>query len=81
MILAGGENGKFAGKVDGTTGTGHSGGDTYVRDEYLYLAIFRPDAFQQMCWIEVNDHKISRSPNIVARMLWLKQKRHEEGIN
>jgi hypothetical protein len=81
VILAAGKDGKFAGKVDGTTGTGHSGGDTYVRDEYLYLAMFRPDAFQKMCWIEVRDGKISRSPNIVARMLWLKQKRYDEGIH
>jgi len=74
------DTGKFAGKVDGTTGSGNSGGDTYVRDEYFYLPDFRPDKFESMCSININDGKIKKSLPITARILWQKQRRHlEEG--
>jgi hypothetical protein len=69
-------NGKFAGRVDGTTGTGHAGGDNYVRDEYIYLAEFRPDMFNDMANAEINTGKIAVSMPITARLLWEKDRRY-----
>lgn len=74
IVMATVTDGKFAGRVDGTTGTGHQGGDNYVRDEYLYLAEFRPDQFDAMAQAEVNSHKATGSLVIDARLLWLKNK-------
>ncbi|WP_254060896.1 alpha-1,2-mannosidase [Mucilaginibacter sp. L196] len=70
-------NGKFAGRVDGTTGTGHGGGDNYVRDEYIYLAEFRPDMFMEMANTEINADKIASSIPITARLLWEKDRRYK----
>ncbi|MDB5110402.1 MAG: hypothetical protein JWR67_1516 [Mucilaginibacter sp.] len=70
-------NGKFAGRVDGTTGTGHGGGDNYVRDEYIYLAEFRPDMYPAMANAEINANKIAASMPITARLLWEKDRRYK----
>lgn len=69
-------NGKFAGRVDGSTGTGHGGGDNYVRDEYIYLAEFRPDKFTDMVKAEMETHKTAVSMPITARLLWEKNRRY-----
>ncbi|MDB5005193.1 MAG: hypothetical protein JWQ34_3418 [Mucilaginibacter sp.] len=71
-------NGKFAGRVDGTTGTGHGGGDNYVRDEYLYLTEFRPDMFIEMAQTEINTNKVAVSIPITARLLWEKDRRFKK---
>ncbi len=71
-------NGKFAGRVDGTTGTGHGGGDNYVRDEYLYLTEFRPDMFIEMAQTEINTNKVAVSMPITARLLWEKDRRFKK---
>jgi hypothetical protein len=71
-------NGKFAGRVDGSTGVGHGGGDDYVRDEYLYLSEFRPDMFEAMANAEVNTGKIPVSAPITARLLWEKDRRFKK---
>jgi hypothetical protein len=68
-------NGKFAGKIDGSTGTGHAGGDDYVRDEYIYLSEFRPDMYMAMAEAEINTSKIAVSIPITARLLWEKDRR------
>lgn len=65
---------KYAGKVDGTTGSGNSGGDNYVRDEYIYLTEFRPDQYTRFATI--NNSKIASSPQITARLLWEKNRRY-----
>jgi len=67
--------GKFAGKIDGSTGTGHAGGDDYVRDEYIYLSEFRPDMYTAMAEAEINTNKIPVSVPITARLLWEKDRR------
>lgn len=38
----------YAGRVDGTNGTGHGAPTTYIRSGYLFLAEFRPDAYYDM---------------------------------
>lgn len=69
------DNGRFAGRVDGTSGDGHRGGDDFVRDEYLYLADVRPDLYERMGKIEVDSGKTVGSIPITARLLWLKARR------
>ncbi|MFT3823729.1 MAG: hypothetical protein QM731_07400 [Chitinophagaceae bacterium] len=80
VVLATTMNGRFAGNVDGSTGTGHAGGDNYVRDEYIYLADIRKDKFLQVCTIEHLSNKIPTSPQITARLLWLKDRRNKENL-
>jgi hypothetical protein len=74
-------DGKFAGRVDGSTGTGHAGGDKYVRDEYLYLSEFRPDMFVDMAKAEISTNKIAESMPITARLLWEKDRRFKKTNN
>jgi hypothetical protein len=38
----------YAGRVDGTSGTGYSAATTYVQSGYLFLAEFRSDAYEGM---------------------------------
>ena len=80
VVLATEKDGRFAGNVDGSTGTGHAGGDTYVRDEYIYLADIRKDKYLSVGKIEQRSGKIAVSPQITARLLWLKNKRLKEGL-
>lgn len=76
IVLATVTNGIYAGRVDGTTGTGNSGGDNYVRDEYLYLSEFRSDAYSTMANININKNKIPTSIEITGRLLWQKNRRY-----
>ncbi len=76
VVLATVTNGLYAGRVDGTTGTGHAAGDNYVRDEYIYLTEFRPDKFLDVGNIEISKNKIASSPQITARLLWEKSRRN-----
>lgn len=78
IVLAKQTDGKFAGRVDGTTGTGHRGGDNYVRDEYLYNAMLRPESFERLAKIEIDSGKAFTSPVINARLLWLKKLRDSQ---
>ena len=71
-------NGKFAGRVDGSTGVGHAGGDNFVRDEYIYLAEFRPDMFEDMAKAEISTGKVAVSVPITARLLWEKDRRYKK---
>lgn len=75
IILATVTNGIYAGKVDGTTGSGNSGGDNYVRDEYIYWTEIRPEKFETVANIEISKNKIASSPQITARLLWEKNRR------
>ncbi|WP_448699203.1 alpha-1,2-mannosidase [Mucilaginibacter sp. AW1-3] len=80
VVLGTVKDGKFAGRVDGTTGTGHGGGDDFVRDEYIYWADIRPDAYQLIGNIEITRNKVGSSPQIAARLLWVKNRRHLKGL-
>ena len=75
IILSTVTNGIYAGKVDGTTGSGNSGGDNYVRDEYIYWTEIRPEKFETVANIEISKNKIASSPQITARLLWEKNRR------
>jgi hypothetical protein len=78
VVMATVTDGKFAGRVDGSTGTGHAGGDNFVRDEYLYLAEFRPDMFADMAKAEISTNKIAVSMPITARLVWDKDRRYKK---
>ncbi|MDP4290587.1 MAG: alpha-1,2-mannosidase, partial [Bacteroidota bacterium] len=80
VVLGTVNNGRFAGRVDGTTGTGHGGGDEYVRDEYLYFAEIRPQNYQMMGNIEIATNKVATSIPITGRLLWEKYRRYENGL-
>lgn len=80
VVLGTVKDGKFAGRVDGSTGTGHGGGDNFVRDEYIYWAEIRPDAYQTIGNIEILRNKVGASPQIAARLLWEKYRRHLKGL-
>jgi hypothetical protein len=80
IILATVTNGIFAGRVDGTTGTGNAGGDDYVRDEYIYLTEFRPEKFATVGTIEISTGHIAASPPITGRLLWAKNFRSSFAI-
>ncbi|MFI5453364.1 alpha-1,2-mannosidase [Pedobacter sp. UC225_61] len=75
VVLGTIHDGRFAGNVDGTTGKGHAGGDNYVRDEYIYLAAIRPEKYETVGNIELSTRKVATSPQITARLLWLKDRR------
>lgn len=75
VVLGTVTNGRFAGRVDGSTGTGHGGGDNYVRDEYIYLSEFCPDKYLMMGNIEISTNKTATSLPITARLLWEKSRR------
>jgi hypothetical protein len=77
VVMANKNNGRFAGRVTGTTGKRPAGGDNYVRDEYLYLADIRPDAYEAMAKAEIDSGKFNTSLPIMARMLWLKDKKYK----
>lgn len=80
VVLGTVRDGKFAGRIDGSTGTGHGGGDNFVRDEYIYWAEIRPDAYQTIANIEIQRNKVASSPQIAARLLWAKYRRHLKGL-
>lgn len=69
-------NGLFAGRVNGTTGAGHAGGDAYVRDEYIYLTDFRPEQFETVANVEIATGHIAKSIPVTARLLWEKNRRY-----
>jgi hypothetical protein len=81
IVLATVTNGIYAGKVDGTTGTGNSGGDNYVRNEYYYLSDIRKDKFYAAGNININANKIASSPQVTGIILWMKNRRYQAGIN
>lgn len=80
VVLAKQTDGRFAGYVDGSTGKGHAGGDNYVRDEYIYLADIRKDRFEQVWKIECASLRVFQSAQIMARLLWLKDRRFKAGM-
>jgi len=80
IVLATVTNGIYAGKVDGTTGTGNSGGDNYVRWQYYYLGDIRKDRYFYESNIDIANNKYASSAQITAGILWLKHRRYAAGM-
>jgi hypothetical protein len=81
IVLTTVTGGIYAGKVDGTTGTGNSGGDNYVRNEYYYLTDIRKDRYYAATNIDINTNKIASSPQVTSIILWMKHRRFVAGDN
>jgi hypothetical protein len=69
MTLGGG---KYAGRIDGTSGTGHAAGTSYVRSGYLFLAEFRSDAYKSMVYANLKEGGTTTSTDTFSRFLWVK---------
>jgi hypothetical protein len=65
----------YAGRVDGTIGTGHAGSTTYIRSGYLLLADFRPDAYRSMMAADLTEGRTTGSIDQFSRFLWVKNRR------
>jgi len=63
----------YAGRADGTNGTGHAAGTSYVRSGYLFLAEFRTDAYQSMVTgANLVEGGSTGSADAFSRFLWVK---------
>jgi hypothetical protein len=65
---------KYAGRVDGTSGTGHRAAMTYVRSDYLFVAEFRSDAYESMvAGSNLVQGGTTTSTDGFSRFLWFKK--------
>lgn len=69
----------YAGRVDGTDGTGHSAPTTYIRSGYLLLAQFRPDAYVSMMSADLTPGVGTTATDQFSRYLWVKNKLYPQG--
>lgn len=69
MTLGGGQ---WAGNVEGENGDGHASPTDYVRGGYLFLAEFRPDAYEDMMSADLQVGKTTKSTDQFSRFLWVK---------
>jgi len=67
----------YAGRVDGTDGTGHAAPTTYIRSGYLLLAEFRPDAYYAMMAADLTPGRTTGSIDQFSRFLWVKNTRYQ----
>jgi hypothetical protein len=65
----------YAGRVDGTDGTGHGGPTTWIRSGYLLLADFRPDDYLQMMGADLTQGSTTGSIDQFSRFLLVKDRR------
>ncbi|KAI1407592.1 hypothetical protein F5Y13DRAFT_174498 [Hypoxylon sp. FL1857] len=66
---------KYAGKVDGTSGSGHASSTDGIRSGWLFLAEFRPDAYESMMSADLAVGKTTKSADQFSRFLWAKHQR------
>ncbi|KAI0178514.1 hypothetical protein GGR52DRAFT_259616 [Hypoxylon sp. FL1284] len=67
--------GNYAGKVDGTSGSGHAEAQKSIRGGYLFLAEFRPDAYESMMSADFTVGKTTQATEGFSRFLWVKHRR------
>jgi hypothetical protein len=72
--------GNYAGRVDGTDGTGHAAPTTYIRSGYLLLAEFRPDAYLSMMGADLVAGAMTGSIDRFSRFAWVKNRLCVRGI-
>jgi len=65
----------YAGRVNGTDGTGHAAPTTYIRSGYLLLAEFRPDAYRAMMAADLTEGGTTGSIDEFSRFLMVKSRR------
>jgi hypothetical protein len=64
----------YAGRVDGTSGSGHAAATTYIRSGYLFLAEFRTDAYHGMMSADLSEGGTTGSIDQFSRFLWVKSR-------
>ncbi|HTN19167.1 MAG TPA: alpha/beta hydrolase fold domain-containing protein [Pelobium sp.] len=74
------DNGRYIGMLNGESRTGNMAGYNYIRDEYFYLADFRPDKFETMVGINRQANKIADFLPATARILWQKNRRYQTSL-
>lgn len=67
---------KYAGRVDGTTGTGHGSSTTYIRSGFLLLADFVPNDYTKIMSADLSEGGMTGSPDQFSRFEWIKYKRY-----
>ncbi|NQX69381.1 discoidin domain-containing protein [Paenibacillus alba] len=68
----------FAGRVDGTDGTGHGAPTTYARTGNIFLAALRPDMFDKLANANM-PNKTTTSLATFARFMWAKNQLNTAG--
>lgn len=65
----------FTGRLNGTSGEGNSKGTNYLRNGYLFLVLFKPDAYVTM--MTDGGIQVGGTDHIEAysRFLWVKYQR------
>jgi hypothetical protein len=69
----------FAGRVDGTNGTGHGAPTTNVRSGNLFLANLRPDKYYDMVGADLTSGGTTGSMDTFSRFAWAKSQRAAAG--
>ncbi len=69
----------FAGRVDGTNGTGHGSPTSYVRSANLFLADLRPDKYYDLVGADLTAGGTTTSMDTFSRFAWAKNQRNKEG--
>ncbi len=65
----------YAGRVNGTDGSGHSGPTTYIRSGFLLMSEFRPGAYKSMMSADLTEGKTTGSIDQFSRFLMVKSRR------
>jgi hypothetical protein len=68
----------YAGRVDGSSGDGHSAWTTYIRSGFLLLSQFRPDAWQSMVSEDLTPGVGTTAIDRFSRFLWVKNVRWQQ---
>jgi hypothetical protein len=80
--------GRYAGRVDGSSGTGHAGETNRVKNGFLLLAEFRPDAYSDIVRNAVTEGAsvsaieggTTGDIDLFARFLWAKHRHTQHSI-
>ncbi|HZY63993.1 MAG TPA: chitobiase/beta-hexosaminidase C-terminal domain-containing protein [Edaphobacter sp.] len=67
----------YAGRIDGTSGSGNSASTTYIRSGWLLTADFLPDQYESMMAADFTPGGTTTSIDLFSRFLWLKNKRYQ----
>jgi regulation of enolase protein 1 (concanavalin A-like superfamily) len=71
----------FAGRVDGTNGTGHGAPTTTVRSANLFLTALRPDNYYDLLSADLTVGGTSTSMDTFSRFIWAKTQRSAGGYS
>lgn len=70
---------RYAGRVDGTSGSGHASPTSFVRSGYLLLAGFRPEAYVSLVTNAFPADHTTANAELFSRFLWIKNLRAHSG--